>query len=165
MIVGEPIFEVAPEAFHRIELWRIGWEEEQPDLNRQAQPLSFVKGSMVEPEEVEALGSHGGEVVEEELKELSLESRQFEQEALAGQGFNRSLQVEALKAKGGGPQGRYPAGGEVVAGKGQHPTATFVLRPQPTRAIAVLLGGLPPFLDLPGPCRLKLGHLLSLIHI
>ena len=42
------------------------------------------------------------EVIEKELKALSVEGRQFEKETLAGSWFDSPIQIETLKAIGSG---------------------------------------------------------------
>ncbi len=75
MILREPVFEVAPQTFDGIEFGGIGRKEEQPDIGGQAQLARFMKGAIVEEEEVEAVGIGHGEVVEEEFKALGIEGR------------------------------------------------------------------------------------------
>jgi len=97
---GQPIFEIAPESLDRIQLRCIRRKEEEGHIFGQAESLSFVKGAVIQEQEMEALEIGGGKVVQEELKALGVEQRQLEKEALAGQGFYGPVQVEALKTVG-----------------------------------------------------------------
>ncbi len=162
MVVGQPVLEVAPKAFDGIEFGGIGREKEQPDIGGQAQVVGFVKGTIVEQEEVEGVGIGGGEVLEEELEALGIERGQFQEEALSGQGFDRAIQIQALKTIGRGHYRLNSAGCNAMANNGEQPTAAFVLRPQPPALIAALLGAVSLFLDLLSQSLLKLSHLFSL---
>jgi hypothetical protein len=68
-------------------------------------------------------------MIEEELKALSIEGRQFEKEALPGQGFDGPVQVKALEAVRRGQEGLDTAGGDAATYNGQQPTPTFILCP------------------------------------
>lgn len=131
MIAREPVFEVAPQTFDGIEFGGIGREKEQPDIGWQAQLARFMKGAIVEQEEVEGVRIGGGEVVEEELKALGIKGRQLEEEVVAGEGFDYAIQIEALKTIGRGQQGLEATGRDAMAQDGQEPTTAFVLCPQP----------------------------------
>jgi hypothetical protein len=62
-----------------------------------------VKGPIIEQKDVKSAWIDGGKVIEEKLKGVRIQGRQFEEEALAGQGFDRPIQVETLKTVPGGP--------------------------------------------------------------
>jgi hypothetical protein len=98
--LGEPILEIAPQPCEGIELRGIGREEEQGDVLGQAERGSFVKGAIIEQQQVELGGVSRGEVSEEELKAFSIEGRQCEKETLASQRVHRPVPIEALEAVG-----------------------------------------------------------------
>ncbi len=131
MILREPVFEVAPQTFDGIEFGGIGREKEQPDIGGQAQVVGFVKGTIVEQEEVEGVGIGGGEVLEEELEALGIECRQLKEEAVSALRFDYAIQIEALKAIGRGQQGLDATGRDAMPQDGQEATTAFVLGPQP----------------------------------
>jgi hypothetical protein len=98
-----------------------------------------VKGPIIEQQQVEAGGISGGELIEEELKALRIEERQFEKEALPGPRFHRPVQVETLEAVGRGQERLHAASGDAAAHDRQEPTAAFILSPDPPLPIAALL--------------------------
>jgi hypothetical protein len=59
--------------------------------------VGFVKGPIIEQEQMEAGGIGGGKMVEEELKAVRIESGQCEKEALARERFNGAVQIETLE--------------------------------------------------------------------
>jgi hypothetical protein len=96
----EPIFEIAPQAFDGIEFWRIRRKEEQANIAGQAERLGFMKGAVVEQQQMKLGGMGRREVIEEELKAVSIEGGQFQKKAPSRQRFNSSVQIETLKAIG-----------------------------------------------------------------
>lgn len=89
---------------------------------------------------MEASGISSGKVIEEELKALSVEQRQFEEEALPRQRFDRPVQIETLEAVSRRQEGVNPAGGDAAPHDGQQAATTFVMGPQVPLPIALLLG-------------------------
>src|SRR5215470_16925313 len=89
---------------------------------------------------MEASKISGGKVIEEELKTLSVEQRQFEKEALSCQRFNRPVQIETLEAISSRQERLDSAGRDAATHDRQQPTATFVLGPQTPLPIALVLG-------------------------
>lgn len=104
----------------------------------------------------------GGEVSEEEWKALSVEQRQFEKEACSGQGLDRAVQGEARNAIGAGQQGLNAAGRDTATPDGQQTAATFVLGPEASLGIAVLLDAVYALLQLRTERGLALRHVLGL---
>jgi hypothetical protein len=111
---------------------------------------------------MEAGRIRAGKVIEEELKALSIQERQFQKEALSRQWFDRPVQVETLEAVGRGDERLDPAGRDTAAYDGQQAAATFVLRPQPPLPIAVLLGAGYVRLEVRAERGLELGDGLRL---
>ena len=99
-----------------------------------------MKCAIIEQEEREAGGSGGGKVVEEELKALSIEGGEFQEEARARERFNGPLPVETLEAVGGRHTRVEAARGEPTTQNGEESTPPFVLYPPAPLLIAVLLG-------------------------
>jgi hypothetical protein len=160
--VRQPVFQISPQALDRIEFRRVGRKEQQAQIGRRSQGVSFVKGPIIEEEEMEASGIGGRKVVEEQLKALRIESGQFEKETLAAEGFYSPVHVETLEAIGGGHHRLNPARGQAATQNRQEPTATFVLHPQPPLQIAVLVSLGYAGLELRGERRLELARVLGL---
>ena len=57
-----------------------------------------MKGAVVEEQQMEGGRIKGGEVIEEELKALSVQERQFQKEALPCEWLDRPVQVETFEA-------------------------------------------------------------------
>ena len=158
----QPVFQIAPEAFDRIEFGGVRGKEQQAQIGGQAQGTGSVKGAIIEEEEMEARRSGGSKMVEEELKALGIEGGQFQKETLPGEGFDGTVQVETLEAIGRRHDWLDAACGEPAAQNGQQPTATFVLYPQPPLPIALLLCTGYPCLEVCTERRLKLDAVLGL---
>lgn len=99
---GEPIFEVAPKAFDGVEFGRGGREKEQADVGRHVEMASCVKSTIVEQEQLKIGGRGSSEMIKEELKALSIEEGQFEKETFPRLRFYCPVQIQTLKAIGGG---------------------------------------------------------------
>jgi hypothetical protein len=142
MVGREPIFEIAPQPFDRIQFRGIRRKEEQSHVGREAQLPGFVEGPIVEQQQMETGGVGSSKMIEEELKALSIEEGEFQKEALSGQWFDRAVEVETLEAIGGREERLHAAGRDAAAHDGQEAAATFILRPHAPVVIAVLLRGL-----------------------
>jgi hypothetical protein len=56
-----------------------------------------VKRAIIEQQEMEAGRISSGKMIEEELKALGIEGRQFQKEALAGEWVDGAVEVETLE--------------------------------------------------------------------
>lgn len=102
--------------------------------------MGFVKGPIIEQEQVEAGGVGGGKMVEDEVKAVRIEGRQFEKEALARQRLDRAVQVESLEVIRRRQERLDATSSDPTAQNWQAPTATFVLHPQSPLGISLLAG-------------------------
>jgi hypothetical protein len=152
----QPVFQISPQAFDGIEFGGVRGKEQQPEIGRESQGAGFVKGAIIEQEEMEAGGIGGSKMVEEELKALGIEGGQCEKETLPGERFNRAVQVETLEAIGRRHDWLNAACCEPAAQNGQEPTPTFVLHPPSPLPIALLLRAGYTCLEVRAECRLKL---------
>jgi hypothetical protein len=159
---GQPIFESAPQPLDRIQLRCIRRKEQEGHILGQTESLGFVRGAVIEEQEMEALGIGDGKVVKEELKALGIEQRQLEKEALAGQRFHGSVQVEALKTIGRGQQRLHPAGRDPATRDGEQATTGFVLGPEAPLRVAVLASSRYAYLELRRKRGLEMGDLCGL---
>lgn len=91
MVGGQPIFEIAPQTLNRIEFGGVRRKEEQPNIGGKPQGAGFVKGPIIEQEEMEVGGIGGSEVIEEELKAVRIERGQFQKEALPCERRDRAV--------------------------------------------------------------------------
>ena len=95
---------------------------------------------IVQREEMEASRIGGDKMVEEELKALRIQGWHFQKEALAGEGFDRSVQIETLEVIRRGQKWLDPTSSDATAHDRQQATAAFVLDPQPPLPVALPLG-------------------------
>ena len=137
---SEPIFEVAPETFAGVEFGRVRREKEQANVGRHVERASFVKSAIVKQEQMKISGRGSSEMLEEELKALSIEEGQFEKETFPRLRFHCPVQIHTLKAIGGGEHGLDAAGGDPVAHDRQKPATAFILRPHATARVTPLVG-------------------------
>jgi len=107
-------------------------------------------------------GIGSGEMIKEELKALSIEQGQFEKETFPRPRVHRAVQIETLKAIGAGQQGLNAAGRDTATPDGQQTAATFVLGPEASLGIAVLLDAVYALLQLRTERGLALRHVLGL---
>ena len=150
MAGSEPIFEIAPETFDRIQLRGIRRQEEEADIGGPAQGVGLVKGPIIEDEEMEVGRSGGGQLLQEELKERAAERGQLQKEALACRRFHRPIQVETLEPIGGREHGLPAPSGDPAAHDRQQATPRFILRPHSALGVARTAGLAPPVLELLG---------------
>ena len=99
----------------------------------------FVKSAVVEQAEVKAGRIKGGEMVEKELKGFRIECRQLQKETRPAERFHRALQIQTLKAIGGGQHRLDAASGNPMPHDGQESAAAFILRPHATARVALLV--------------------------
>lgn len=111
---------------------------------------------------MEARRISGDKMLEEELKALRIEGRQFQKEALACEWFDRTVQVETLEVIGRRHERLDATGRDTAAHDWQEPTATFILDPQAPLPIALLLHAGYPCLELIVERSLELAHVLGL---
>ena len=88
---------------------------------------------------MEVGGIEGGEMVEKELKAFGIEGGELQKEVRPGSGFHRAIQIQALKAIGGGHQGLGATRGNPMPHDGQEPAAAFILGPHATAKVAPLV--------------------------
>jgi hypothetical protein len=89
--------------------------------------VSFVKGAVIEDEQIEGLGKCLGKVVKPELEEGGIQPRQFEKAAGAGGRFDGSIEIKIVERVRDGGDGLHAAGGDAPPDNRQHAPAAFIL--------------------------------------
>jgi hypothetical protein len=99
---------------------------------------------------MKAFAVGGRKVIKEAWKALTIEGRQFQKEALAGERCSRAIPIHILPAILGSQQGLYAARGDAVTQDGEQAAAALLLCPQADPVGAWLARGLPPSSGLLG---------------
>ena len=121
-----------------------------------------MKRPIVQQEEREASRIGGGKRVEEERKALRIQGWHCQKEALAGEWFDRAVQIEALEVIRRGQKWLDPTSSDATAHDRQQATAAFVLHPQPPLRIALLLSVRSARVELRTERSLELDRILGL---
>ena len=68
--------------------------------------MGLVKGAIIKDEEMEVVRGSGSQLLQEELKEGTVQCGEFQKEALTRRRFHGSIQIETLEPVGGraGPE-------------------------------------------------------------
>jgi hypothetical protein len=130
----ERVFEVAPDAFNGAQLGTVRGQEHQADVRGEAEPLGCMRATVVQEQEIQAVREGLRKGVDEELKAISVQIRQLEEEALARGRLDRAIDVEPLKDVRHRADGLYPPGRETAATDRQSAEAAFVLAEHPDGA-------------------------------
>jgi hypothetical protein len=133
----ERVFEVAPDAFNGAQLGTVWGQEHQADVRGGAELLGCMRATVVQEQEIQAVGEGLREGVDEELKAVSVQIRQLEEEARARGRLDRAIDVEPLKDMLHRADGLYPPGGETAAADSQQAEAAFVLTKDPDGAVVL----------------------------
>jgi hypothetical protein len=126
-----------------MEFGRRGGKEQEAHMRRDAKLGRTVEGGSVESQERKAFAVGGRKVIEEEVNALTMEGRQSQKEALAGERCSRAIPRPMLPAIPGAQQGVYAARGEAVTQEGEHAAAALSLCPEADPGVAWLARGLP----------------------
>lgn len=109
------IFEVAPDSLDGVQLGTVGGQEHETHVRGEPEPLSRMRATIVEEQEMEAVGKGVGEGIEAELEPLGVEIRQLEEEPLAGGGLHGAIDREPPKDVLDGANGRNAVSREASA--------------------------------------------------
>jgi hypothetical protein len=128
---GQRVFDVAPDALNRVQLWAIRRQEYQAYVLRQREPLGRMGPTVVQEQEIEAVGKGLCEGVNEELTQLRIQIRQFQEAPVAGHGRHGAVDVEPLEHVWHWAQGLDAPRGEAPSPDGQEAEPAFVLAEHP----------------------------------
>lgn len=116
-----------PDAFNRIELGAIRREEEEQDIGGYVKRLGFMKGPIVQEQEVTRDGILGSKVIEKELETPRIQVGEFQKATRSCGGLDSTRQVIALKHLLDPADGFDPSQCQPPAGDGEQAETTFVL--------------------------------------
>jgi hypothetical protein len=94
---SEVVFQVAPQALDRVQLWTIGRKPDVPHICWPLKPLGGMCAAVIQEQDVEAVGKRVGERVDKDLEGVGIELGPREEEALAGGRGSSPIEVEPLE--------------------------------------------------------------------
>ena len=78
--VGDGGLEEAPETFHRIELWAVGWERQQPQIGRNAGVIGGqMETGLVGDDDMQRRGIGVGDLLEKDGVDVPIDGRRQQQ--------------------------------------------------------------------------------------
>jgi hypothetical protein len=124
---GHFIFEITPDPLNRVQLRAIRRQPHTAEIVRPAEALRGVSTTIIQEEEIQAVGERLGEGLDEELEHLRIQMRQFQEEPVASRGLHGALDVEPLKDVLHWPDGLHTTRGEAPAADREQAEAAFIL--------------------------------------
>ena len=91
------VFEIAPDPLNRVQLGTVGGQEDEAHIGREREPLSGMRATVVEEQEIQAVRERRREGVDEDLETLRVQIRQFQEEPLAGRGRHGAIDIKPLE--------------------------------------------------------------------
>jgi hypothetical protein len=128
------VFQIAPQTLNRVQLRTVGRSEDEAHVRGPHEPLRSMEATVVQEQEVQAVGEGLREGVHEEWETLRIEIGEFEKESLPRRGRHGPIDIEPFKDVLHRADGLYTEGGEAAAAPRQQTEATFVLAQDPHRA-------------------------------
>jgi len=99
----------------------------QTRLSPGLQRFSFVESAVVQNHYVEALAVVSAELLDQQLKHLGMQVRQFQKEILSSQGANCSIEIEVIELVAESAYGLQAQSRDPVAHDRQQSTAALIL--------------------------------------
>jgi hypothetical protein len=124
-------FQVAPDPLDRVQLRTVGRSEHEAHVGWDGEPLGGRRATVIQKEEVQAVGEGRREGLDEELEALGVEIRQFEEQPRARGRGHGTIDVAPCKDGLHRADGLHPAGREAAATHRQQAKAAFVLAEHP----------------------------------
>jgi hypothetical protein len=106
----------------------------QAHVRGEDEPLGCMRATVVQEQEIQAVREGLCKGIDEELKALGVQIRQFQEEASTRRGLHGAGDVEPLKDVLHRANGPHPTGRETAAAGGQQAEAAFVLAEHPDGA-------------------------------
>ena len=97
LLPGHVIFQVAPDPLNRVQLRAIRWQEEQMYVFRQGEPLGCMCPTVVQQEDIQAVGKGLREGINEELKHCGVQIGQLQKEPVPCGGLHGTIDIEPLE--------------------------------------------------------------------
>jgi hypothetical protein len=125
------IFEVAPDPLDGVQLGTVGEQAHETHVSREQEPLSGMRATIVEEQEIQAVRESCREGVDEDLEAFRVQIGPFKEEPLAGGGLHGAIDIEPRKDVLDCANGLNAMSGEAPAADRQEAEAAFVLTEHP----------------------------------
>jgi hypothetical protein len=127
LLPGQVDLHVTPDPLNRVQLGTVGWEPYGLHMCRPSNPLSRMGATVIQEQEIEAVGKGLRQGVDEELKGVGIQIRQLQEQPLARGRGDGAVDVEPFKGLLDRPHGLNPAGRQPSAAHGESPHTPFIL--------------------------------------
>src|SRR5919108_1493035 len=124
---GHLVLQVAPDPLDRVQLGAIRGQEEQTDVLREGELGGGVCPTVVQHEDIEAVGEGVREGIDEELEHLRVQIRPLEAEPVPRRWLHGAIDIAPREDMLDRSNGLHPTRGEAPAADGEEAEAAFVL--------------------------------------
>jgi hypothetical protein len=131
---GERVFQVAPDPLNGVQLGTIGRQENEANVVRDGELPGRMGATIIQQQEIEAVGEDLREQVDDDLEALRIQIRQFQAEPVTRGRLPRPIHVEPLEDMLDGANRLHAAGGEAPVADRQETEAAFILAKDPDGA-------------------------------
>jgi hypothetical protein len=131
LLPGHLVLQVTPDPLNRVQFKAIGRQEHQAHVRREDELLGRMGPTVVQQEDIQAVGEGLREGVDEELEHLGVQIGQLQKEPVTRGGLHSAIDVEPLKDMLDGANRLHAPGGEAPPSDGQEAEAAFVLAEDP----------------------------------
>ena len=131
---GPIVLQVAPDPLTRVQLRTIRRQATPPDVLRQGEPRGRRCATLVQQEEIQAIGPGWREGSDEALEQLDVQIGPLQKEPVSCGGVHGALDLEALADLVDGANRLPPGGGQAPPADRQQAEAAFVLAEDPNGA-------------------------------
>jgi hypothetical protein len=128
------VFEVAPDPLNRVQLGAVGGQEHEAHVSREQEPLSGMRPTIVEEQEIQAVRESRREGGNEDLEAFRVQIRQFQEEPLTGRGRHGAIDIAPLEDVLDRSHRLHAIRREAPPADRQQAEATFVLAEYPDGA-------------------------------
>jgi len=131
LLPGHVVLQVTPDPLNGVQCRAIGRQEHQAHVRWEDEPLGRVGPTVVQQEDIQAVGEGLREGIDEELEHLGVQIGQLQKEPVTRGGLYRAIDVEPLEDMLDGSNRLHATGGEAPPADGQEAEAAFVLAEDP----------------------------------
>jgi hypothetical protein len=123
----EVVFQVAPQALDRVQLWTLWWQPGVPHIVRPLKPLGGMCAAVISEQDVEAVGKCVGERIDEDLEGVGIQVRELQEETRPRRGLHGAIDVEPFEDVLDCADGLHPTSGKAPAADRQQAEAALIL--------------------------------------
>jgi hypothetical protein len=125
------VFEVPPDPFNGAQLRAVGGQEHQAHVLREGEPLSRMGPTIVQQQEIQAVGESLREAIDEELEHLGVQIGQLQEEAVPRRRLDGAVDIEPLEDRLHAPDRLHATRRKAPSPDREEAEATFVLAKHP----------------------------------